>query len=157
MPIRTQGTQVYVLDKGGSNPVVLPIGCVTSLGNLTNPREQIDVTCLESNAREFVAGLSTPGVMNVGLNFDPGSATHQRIVEMFQGSETFDIAIGFSDGTAPPTLDSDDEFDLPTSRSWIVYQNVYWQDVPLEFAVNDVVRATAAVQLNGDFTPQWKA
>lgn len=152
MAVKTQGTQLFILDEdatGGAE--VLTILCATSLSGLGAAREQIDVTCLESDAREFVGGLATPGQLTVTLNFDPNNETHFRIYELWKANTNFKAAIGFSPETSVPTIDSAGDFDFPTDRTFISFEG-YVSDLPLEIALNAVVTAAVPIQVSGDYT-----
>lgn len=151
MAVKTQGTQLFVIDPDGSAGCeVLAIQCATSLSGLGAPREQIETTCLEDTARTYVGGLATPGQLTVSVNFDPGNATHLRLYELWKANTSFDFAIGFGPETDVPDVDSACGFDLPTGRSFAVAEG-YVVDVPMELALNTVVTATIPIQLSGDY------
>lgn len=150
MAKKTQGTQVYIIDPDATGgPVVLAIDCVISLDGISAPRDQLDATCLEDQARTFLAGLATPGQVTLGLNFDPATNSHERIYDLWKDGTKFDMAIGWSDGVAAPDLDTANDFDLPTTRSWILLNQVYIADVPLNFALNALVTANIPFQQSG--------
>lgn len=47
---------------------------------------EIDVTSLQSTAKEFVGGLVDFGDLSMELNFDPNNATHQQIFTDMEAS-----------------------------------------------------------------------
>lgn len=146
MSKKAQGTMLYFINP--AEPAeVLRVGCVTSISGLGAPREQIDVTCLESNARLFEAGLPNPGTMSFGINFDPDDDSHLSVHALYRAGTKVDWAIGWSDGEDAPTLDTDDTFVLPDARSWLAF-NGFVSDVPFEFGLNAVVASTVALQLS---------
>lgn len=153
MAVKTQGTQLYVADifaSGGCE--LLTVECATSLSGLSNPREQIETTCLESDAREYEGGLSTPGTLTVNLNFDPANESHVRLAELWSenaGNVSMAIGVGTPVDSAP-TLGSDCEFEFPTNRHFIEFEG-YIADVPLEFALNAVVTSAVSVQISGSY------
>lgn len=150
MALKTQGTQVYIIDPGATGgPEVLELGCVTSIDGLENNREQLDATCLDSEARVYEPGMPTPGQATLGFNFDPQDPSHLRMYDLWRAGTKFEMAIGFGDGTAPPTLGSDDLFNLPSTRSWLVAHQVYFANIPLNLALNALVTASVTVQLSG--------
>ena len=63
-------------------------------------------------------------------------------------SPTLKWAVGWADGTSVPTLDSSGDFDLPTDRTWFVFEG-YVSDFPFDFAANTVVTTQAAIQRSG--------
>jgi hypothetical protein len=65
---------------------------------------------------------------------------------------TLDFAIGFSDGTAPPTADTSGfALPLPTSRSYLTFEG-FITDLPFDFSLNSVVTSTASIQVSGAVT-----
>lgn len=151
MALKTQGTQLYVVDPDSSGgATVLAIECSISIDGVGSPREQIDITCLEDAARRFTSGLGNPGAMTVAINFDPTNASHVRLHEMFRDKTTFNAAIGFGDGTSPPTISSEDNMDFPPTRTFLHLMDTYVSDYPFNFSLNAVVTANLSFQLSGD-------
>jgi len=150
MTLKTQGTNLYFIDPDATGgPAVVAVGCVTSIGGISVARDQIETTCLEGVARTYEPGMPTPGQMTFGINFDPSDPSHARIFDLFKAGTKVDMALAYSDGTAPPTLDTSDLFDFPTTRSFIHFEDAYFADVPQDLALNSVVTSTVAVQLSG--------
>ena len=56
--------------------------------------------------------------------------------------------MGWADGTAVPTHDSNGDFVLPTTRTWFIFEG-YVSDFPFDFAANTVVTTQAAIQRSG--------
>jgi hypothetical protein len=69
MAVKTQGTDLYFVDPYDNS--VTKVGCVTSITGINAARDQIEVTCLDSAARLYEAGLGAPGAATFGINFDP--------------------------------------------------------------------------------------
>lgn len=150
MALKTQGTQFYFIDpEGTSGPEVVAIDCVISGDGPSAPRDQLESTCLESEARTYEPGMPTPGQLTLGLNFDPSENSHVRVYELWRAGTKVEIAIGLSDGTAAPTLDSADLFELPTTRSFFVLHDAFFADIPLSLALNALVTANVSVQTSG--------
>lgn len=146
MAIKTQGTQLYFIDPADDS--VVTVGCVTSIDGLTVTNEQVETTCLESDARTYLSGLGTPGTATFGINFDTSDASHTRLHELWAAGTSLYWAIGWSDGTAAPTADSGGTWDLGTSRSWIRFDG-FMTDFPFNFAQNAVVQSTIGIQISG--------
>lgn len=146
MAVKTQGTELWVIN--ASNALV-KVGCVTAISGISSPREQIETTCLEDDARSFLAGLQSPGQATFTINFDPSDTTHRALETMYGNSNVSHWAIGLSDGTSDPTVGTDDNFDLPTSRSWITFDG-FIADLPFDFAQNSVVASNISVQMSGE-------
>lgn len=154
MAVKTQGSQLYIIDEDASGGCdVMAVECAVSFSGLSNPREQIDVTCLESDTREFEGGLSTPGQLSVTVNFDPKNESHYKLYELWRNNAgNFKAAIGYGGPVnTAPTVDSDCEFNYPTNRTFVEFEG-YVADVPLEAALNSVWTSTIAIQISGPYT-----
>lgn len=146
MAKKTQGTELYFIDP--DTFAVTKVGCVTALTGLTASRDQIETTCLDSDARTYEAGMATPGAAQFTINFDTGDASHVRLHELYVDGTTLDWALGWSDGTGiAPTSDST-AFDAPATRSWILFEG-FISDLPFDFALNAVVTSNVAIQVSG--------
>jgi len=147
MAIKTQGTMLYTIDP--DTDTVLVVGCVINIDGIDTTLEQLETTCLESPARTYIAGLATPGAASFQINFDPADASHVRLHELKVAGTTLEWAVGFSDGTATPTVDSNANFNLPTTRSWINFDG-FMNSYPFTFALNAVVTSTVGIQISGE-------
>lgn len=154
MSILTQGTQVFALMPPitGTGPfTVVEVECATAFNPGGAPKEQIEDTCLSSNERTYKPGLRTPGQASLTINADPNSASHVRLHQLSEanGDTTMKWAVGWSDGTAAPTLNTEgDDFELPDSRTWFVFEG-YVADFPFDFAANAVVSTAVSIQRSG--------
>lgn len=154
MSILTQGTQVYALvpPTTGTGPLtVMEVECATAFNPGGSPKEQIEDTCLSSNERTYKPGLRTPGQASLTINADPNSASHIRLHQLSEanGDTTLKWAVGWSDGTAAPTVNTEgDDFELPDSRTWFVFEG-YVADFPFDFAANAVVSTAVSIQRSG--------
>lgn len=147
MGINVQGSNLYFIDPA-SDGGITEVGCVTTLDGLTASRDQNDVTCISDEARRFEAGLLTPGAATFTILFDPNDESHVRLHELYRAGETLKWALGLSDGTADPSsVDSDGEFVLPGTRSWIAFDG-YVSDFPWSFAVGQKVTNNLSIQVS---------
>lgn len=146
MSVKTQGSELFFIDP--ATDLVTEVGCVTTISGLTAARDQIETTCLSDDARTYESGLATPGAATFGINFDPSDASHVRLHELYVAGTKFEWALGWSDGTSPPTVDTNATFNTPATRSFIVF-NGYISDLPFDFALNTVVSSTVSIQLSG--------
>lgn len=151
MSLKTQGTQLYTIDPDDGE--VIEVGCVTSIDGIDTTVEQVEITCLSEQVREYMAGLATPGAASFGINFDPSDETHVRLHALKVSGATLQWAVGFSDGTADPasTPDSDDGyiFDVDPARSWIVFEG-FMNSFPFSFQQNSAVQSTVGIQVSGE-------
>ena len=107
MSIKTQGTDLYGID-----PVlgtVIFVSCVTSIDGIDSTLDQIETTCLGDDAREYEAGLATPGTGSFGINTDSRDPVHVRLHEIKRLGLKMNWAVGWSDGRIdgvgiPPTV-----------------------------------------------------
>ena len=146
MAIKTQGTNLYAIDPTDDSLVV--VACVTSISGVTAARDQVETTCLEAQARSYESGMVTPGAVSLGLNFDPASTSHGFLHDLYVAGTTTKFAIGWSDGTVAPTVDSAGDFVLPTSRTWLTFDG-YISDMPFDFQLSSVVQSTVSIQMSG--------
>jgi len=151
MTIKSQGTDLYLIDP--ATHTVLDVGCITSLDGIDTAIDQIETTCLNNLVRTYEAGLATPGAATFGLQFDPKEVNHVRMHQLKSAGTQLKWAVGFSDGTLAPTAaiasSGDDEFVLPPTRSWIVYDG-YMNSFPFTFGLNTVVTSTVGIQISGE-------
>lgn len=160
----TQGTEVFFIDKSGSTDSVKKVDCATSINPGGNPATRLDDTCLEDGDMKYKAGLRDPAEASIGVRPDPEQASHLAMFDMSQMSPSPNtaIAVGWSDGpkdsaglpdpSGHPTLDSSGDFDLPTNRTWLVFEG-YFPDFPFNFERNALVTGTVPFQRSGPL--QW--
>jgi hypothetical protein len=164
MALKTARTSLYFIDPefDSNGPGIVTVGCATSISGIGASRDQLEDTCLEDDARSYEAGLGTPGQASFTINFDPADASHVRIYELWRAGTKVDWALGLSDGPpapaalVPPTLQTDDTFNLPSTRSWVTF-NGYIADVPLDLALNALVSANVTIQVSDFPTVSPKA
>lgn len=147
--LKTQGTQLYVIDELNSPNSVLTVGNLSSIDGVGGDASDIDVTNFDSLAMEYLIGLPDNGEAGLGLNLNPQDAVHQ-FLESIKGGARYKWAIGMSDGTAAPTIGVGG-FTLPSTRTWLTYEASLkrWQ---YAFATNDAVRINAALRISGEIT-----
>ena len=152
MSVLTQGTQIFFIDPefDSNGPGVREVECATTFNPGGNPADQIEDTCLSATTRSYKPGLRTPGQATLGLNADPQNESHVRLHELGETdpSPILKWAVGWADGTSTPTLDSNGDFDLPTARTWFIFEG-YVSDFPFDFAGNTVVTTQATIQRSG--------
>lgn len=152
MSVLTQGTKVYFIDPDfdSNGAGVRAVECATSFNPGGNPADQLDDTCLEDLDRKYKSGLRTPGQATLGLNADGEYESHVRMFEMSQESPspTVKWAVGWSDGTSAPTVDSAGDFELPDDRTWFIFEG-YVSDFPFDFQQNTFVTGSVTIQRSG--------
>ena len=141
-----------------TDPAVLKFSCPTGITGLGGAGDQLEDTCLDNTTdKTFKRGLGNPGQVNVPFNFIPSNASHQTVIDdMKTDGGVFSWMIGFSDGTADPTLDTNDAFVPPISPNRTTAQfSAYIADVNIDIATNEIVRGTMLLQRSGAVTWNW--
>jgi hypothetical protein len=157
MPILSQGTEIFYIDPeyDSNGAGIREVECATNFVPGGNPSDQIEVTCLEETSRTYIAGLRTPGQAQITINADPAIEGHVRLSQLANEdpSPVLKFAIGWSDGTSPPALDTDEaDFSLPTDRTWYVFEG-YVADFPFDMSLNTAVTSQIPIQRSG--AGQW--
>lgn len=149
MSVLAQGTHVFFIDP--SDDSVVQLTKVTALNPGTAPATQVDETTLEDLLyMQYRSGLRDPGQGSMSINVDPAEASHLTLHELSETSPppTLKWAIGWSDGTEPPTVDVDGSWTLPTTRTWCTYE-AYISDFPFDFQGNAIVATEVGIQRAG--------
>lgn len=147
--LKTQGTELFMLDDTGSPERVLKISNLTNIDGLGGSAGDIDITNFDSSAKEYLVGLLDNGTASFGLNLSPSNDSHQTILEN-AGGNRFSWAIGCSDGTADPTL-SGGNFVLPSTRTWFTF-TASIQEATRAFATDDAIRIQGSLRVSGSIT-----
>jgi len=145
--LKTQGTELYLLDVFSSPQRVLKIANLTSVDSLGGAASDIDVTNLDSTAREYLVGLQDNGTASFGLNLNPQDDSHQ-VMFAIAGGARYSWAIGAADGVSPPTLGVGDSFTLPTTRTWFTF-SASVQEASRNFAIDDAIRIQGGLRVSG--------
>lgn len=152
MSIKTQGTNLFFIDSAA----VVTMQCPTGITGLGGSRDQIETTCLNAtDDKSYVSGLGNPGQVSVPFVFDPSAASHQTLLDLHDSGAVTDWSIGFSDGTATPTLVSG-AFSFATSRTYAEF-SAFVADVSIDVSTNEVVRGTLTLQRSGTVAWSFKA
>lgn len=156
MSVKTQGSELFIADTLSSSvAAVLKMACPTGITGLGGPADQIDTTCLDNTEdRSFARGLGNPGQVSVPFILKPWETSHQVLFDLKEAGDTLSMMICLSDGSDPPTLDSNDALAAPADRTSFGFSG-YIADVNLDIATNEVVRGTLTVQRSGAVTPYW--
>ena len=146
--VKTQKTDLFFAYSGSE---ILKVACATGINGLSGAADQIDITCLDSDEREYVRGLLNPGQVTVPINLIPRSAAHQALIGLRESGDTVSWMVVLSDQTAEPTtLDSDLALESPGPTS-IEFKG-YLADMAIEVTINEIVRATLTIQRSGPIT-----
>lgn len=147
MALKTQGTELFVLDESGSPPVVVEIGCPTTYNPGGSSRDQIEITCLGDAERSYESGVGTPAQETFEIIFDPDDDSHRLLETLQESGAKASWYAGLSDGTNAPTSPAG-ELVAATSRTGFIF-TASVAGVSYAIPVNEVVRATVTLQRSG--------
>lgn len=150
MAKHSKGTQLYIIDPDDDE--VIEIDCVINFEGPDTTVEQVETTCLADLVRTFIAGLASPGQASFSVNVDSSNASHVRLHALKVAGTTLAFALGWGDGTAPPTFDTDGVFELPTTRTFNTFTG-FVSNFPFSFGLNTLVTSQLNVQVSGE--PGW--
>jgi hypothetical protein len=159
LSISTKGTQLYLRFSDTTDGYqIVKIGCPTGITGLGGAASQLDDTCLDDIEMKYKPGMPNPGQMSVNLNFDPSVISHQELWDLFNAQTVVHWVIGWSNGVdIPPTVNSTTGvITYPTTRTFTDFDG-YIADLPLDFAINSLVKSAMSVQRNGARTMHYKA
>lgn len=100
------GSKFLIGDGGSPTEAFTAAINVKSIGISGGQADEIDVTHLDSSAgfREYISGFKDAGELELGLMFDPSSATHaissRSLYELFKSGITFNWRIDVPWGSA---------------------------------------------------------
>jgi len=156
--VKSQGTGLYIADTLSSSvAAVLKMACPTGVTGLGGAADQIEDTCLDDLVdKSYTPGLGNPGQVTAPFVLKPAEASHQALFDMKDSKQTFSMMLCLSEGTAAPTLDTDDALVAPAGRTSFGF-TAYVADVTIDVANNEVVRGTLLLQRSGAVTPYWNA
>jgi len=77
--ISSQGTQIYYADVG-SPPSWTQITEINTIGGPDGTVPLIDVSNLDSSAKEYIGGLPDEGSLSVGMRYIPSNAVHSALL-----------------------------------------------------------------------------
>ena len=152
MALKTQGTEVFILDNTGTQEVVFKLSCPTGVtGLLSGSTDEIDTTCLDAQSRSFELGLSDQGELSVPFIFEPTDNGHRKLFDLVAAKKATEIMICCSEDDTVPTVNTSGSLVAPTGRTSFKFSGLI-KNPPLDFAGNEVVRGTMAVRVSGAIT-----
>lgn len=152
--VRTQGTRLYACLAGGTT--VATLGNVGDLGEFGGQSDDIDVTNLDSTAKEFLTGLPDNGELTLQLNLNPQDANHQDLMAKNGNGVRYPFLIGLSDGTTPPTALGGALVPPAASARTSFAFSASIKSFRFGAKTNDAIRVTVVLRISGAITPVWK-
>lgn len=150
MPVSSHKTQLTELYYANAAATVLKIGQVVGLGTFSSPTDDIDVTVLDSTAREFVSGFANNGDLTFPIVFHDQNASHMALLALKTAGTIRNWGIFGSQTATAPTAASSALVRPTTRTSWIF--DAYVKDFTFEFEGNNVVRGTITLKPTGALT-----
>ncbi len=149
----TKGMKVWVIDPLNNNAVV-EIKRVTAVNLGTSPADDIETTDLaEETTRQYEKGLKSPSAGTISILYDTTEASHKVLkdLEEHKDSNITQFAIGAADGAGAPTVDSNGEFNFPTTRTFMCVSG-YVSDFPVDIQLNSTVPVPVSIRRTGGLT-----
>lgn len=155
MTVKSQGTHLYFRDPVAE--ALVKLICPTGITGINaGAREQTDTTCLDDTEdRQFVAGLGSPGPVSVPFNLHPEDGSHQILFDLKDSGEKIEWLACLSDGTAAPTL-VDDDIVPPADRTCFGF-DAFVSEVTIDIASGGIVTGTLTLQRSGKVRRHWKS
>lgn len=147
--IRSQKTEVFFLDT-----TIKKILNLADIGEFGAQADDIDVTNLDSAAKEYLVGLADNGELPLQINLNPSDPVHQQLMASAGTGTRYQFCVALSDGTAPPTVTTGN-IVVPTARSVFVF-TASVKSFRNSFKTNDAGRVTCSLRISGSVTPTWK-
>ncbi len=153
--VKTQKTKLYYRTGSSGTYALVAIPSITAIPIATPSASNIDVTDLDSDAKEFVIGLVDNGSFTLTLNHisygQTGAAAYETFMSQAVGtSATYIVAM--ADGTDAPTVDATTGvITYDTGRSHRTFTGIFG-GAGDTFNVDDAVRATCTITISGAVT-----
>jgi hypothetical protein len=116
--IRTQGSEVFVVDPTATGSEIIKLGNITERGVLGGEPANIDITNLDSTRRVSMPGLESDERFTVGVNLADGDAGHEWLEDNAGSTTEYRVIVCDSTGVAAPVWNgTTSTADLPTDRN----------------------------------------
>ena len=152
--LRTQKTEVFFLDT-----TIKKILNVADIGEFGPQADDIDVTNLDSDAKEFLTGLGDNGELTLQINLNASDPVHQKLSDEAGKGTRFAFCVALSDGTAPPTATAGPPPVLTPPAASARTSFVFLASVKSfrnAVKTNDAVRVNCTLRISGGITKTWK-
>ena len=131
---RGAGT-TFARGDGASPEVFTTAGDVVSIAGPGISKDEIEVTALDSTAKEFIGALDDPGEITLELNWNPQDAEHVNLRTDAEGNTPRNYRIVWNDVSATQ-----------------VTFNAEVMEFSLNTEPNDAVKASCRLKINGALT-----
>ena len=154
--MKSKGTNVYIIDPSDGTTVIT-LGCPTSLSDLGGKRSTEKTDCLDAGDATVELGSIEYNGSKIPLRLNTGNTSHKKVYDIFKsyGSDVW-FAIGLSDGTAAPTVQTGAWATFSNTRTYIAFQGGV-SEWGLSFDPSSPVNNDITVQVCSNFSISWKS
>lgn len=145
---KTKGTQLFTVIDGQ----VVKFICLKKIGYGQDSFGKIDITCLESESKEYLRGIRDPGEGSVEINYDDANTSHNRLIELAKSGDVLDWHVGSGHSKDAPTYSAETGVNLPPSRSWNSFKAYLNDAAPNDIEVDSVESYTFAIVRTSEVT-----
>jgi hypothetical protein len=128
--VQSQGTKLRV-SADGSPPSFSDIPELRTIGGPDGSAPTIDVTDLDSTAREYILGLKDEGQLQCGFMYRPSNTVHRTLRNAFSNRTLMQFQLDFADDATRWEFDG------------------YVTGFPVSFGVDTVVEGTLTIKITG--------
>lgn len=138
--IDVQGTSIKIGDGGTPTEVFTKIAHAQGFDGPTTTRNEIDVTTMDSTAREYKVALKDNGTFSFEILEDPSDAGQVALLAL-------------ENATAPTNFQVE-LTDMPQggSNGTTINFAAFLQSAPMSGATDDVVKRNVTLRITGDIT-----
>lgn len=153
--IWTQGTQLYALgeNKEGEK-IAFKVDGVHGLTPGEASKNEIPITTLEDKAKRTMNGLLDPGTASFNIYLRKGNKGHRDLEYFYKTDQKVKFAIGLDDGYDDHATLSEDDFNLPKTRTWYVFEGSV-KSFPPVINEDDALSISVNVQISGESYFVW--
>ena len=149
--VSTIGAELFVLFDGAATK----IGGVTAVTLGEETRDEIDITPLDSEYKQYWMGLRDAGEATMEIPLDPTDAGYLALEALDASGACTSFALGLGDGTEAADVDTDGAFDLDEGRSWVTFTGRV-KTLSLVTEVGQPVKASVTLRRLSKSVATWK-
>lgn len=151
--VRTQLTEVFILD---TSTTIKKILNVADVGEFGPQADDIEVTNLESTAKEFLTGLGDNGEVTLQLNLIPTDLMHQLLAAQAGSGTRYQFAVCLSEGATDPTVLAGAIVPPAASVRTTFIFTASVKAFRHGIKANDAVRTHCVLRISGAIATTWK-
>lgn len=114
--IRSQGSEVFIVDPSATGSEIIKIGNITNRGALGGEPARIPTTNLDSTIQTSMSGLPGEERFQLTINLGAGNEAHEFLEDNAGSTTVYQVLVCDSTGASPPTYVSS-AVVFPTNRN----------------------------------------